>query len=220
MDSKLKDVMDEAEKKAKIREYSKAVNLSVVAEEEQKANELGFGLYKIQKKNKTPFVQHIHENIQVLLNTGYITINELGFVTALECYLAMGSNAIKHPENEEFMTVSEIARILNMNRVSVSKTISKLLEKGLILELVNAQELKLYRRSVSTRPLFINPEIIYSGDKNRIDPMLCDMLMKFDIIEKKKIHLPYKVWHSKNETFGKIVVRKTYLKYKREKNGK
>lgn len=218
--TKMKEKLDEAERKAKEREISAAVNLGLVAKEEEKANELGFGLYKLKTKNKTPFVQHIHENINVLLTSEYITINELGFLTALQYYLAMGSNAIKNPETEEFMTISDIARKFGMNRSVVSRTVSKLIDKGLILEIVNGKELRKYHRNISTRPLFLNPEIIYMGDKNQIDPMLCDMVMEFDCIEKNKIHLPYKVWHSTDEKYGKIITRKTYLKYKKQKSKK
>lgn len=193
------------------------VNLSAVAEQEQKANSLGYGLYKLKQKNKTPFVQHFHENIAVLLERKYMTIQELGFLTALQTYLAMGSNAIKSPKTDDFMTITEIADVVGLTRTNASKTIKRLLEKGLLFEFVNAQEIKKYKRNVSARPLFINPELMYKGNKDQIDATLCDLVMEFDLLESEKIPLPYKVWHSKNSEYGKIITRKKYLENKKKR---
>lgn len=193
------------------------VNLSLVAEQEQKANELGYGIYKLKPKNKTPFVQHFYENVAILLERKYMTIHELGFLTALQVHIAMGSNAIKHPEKDDFMNIKELADVMGIHRTNVSKMVNQLLKKGLLLEFVNAQEIKKYQRNVSSRPLFVNPEIMYKGNKDEIDATLCDLMMEFDIIEANKIPLPYKVWHSSNSQYGKIITRKKYLEYKKKK---
>lgn len=213
----LRESLEEAEKKARLRELKQSVDLSEVAKQEEKANVLGYGLYRIKANNKIPFIQHLYDNTELLLKQKYITINELGFLTALGRFISIGSNAIKNPETDQFMTISEIATEFDMNRVTISKTINKLIDKGIILEIVSAKELKMYQRNVNSRPLFINPEIMYKGDKNKIDPMLCDMIMEFDYIEKNKVLLPYKVWHSHNEKYGKMYSRKTYLAKKKKK---
>ncbi len=96
------------------------------------------------------------------------------------------SNAIINRETNEFMSVSEIARYLNRERSATSKTISQLLAKGMLFEFVNAQEIKAHKRNISQRPLFMNPEIIYAGDRNRINATLARLVMEFDILERKK----------------------------------
>ncbi|KRG16823.1 hypothetical protein ACA29_02770 [Lederbergia galactosidilytica] len=191
----LSDQLEQAEQRARQRDFDNRVDLSEVTRQEQKANEMGYGLYKIKNKNKTPFVQTFHENIDVLIKANYITMNELGFLSALTPYIAMGSNAIKNPESDQFMTISEIAKALNLKRETVSRTTKKMIDKGLIYEIVSAREIKLYQRNVNARPLFVNPEIMYKGNRNEVDPMICDMVMEFDYIEKNKIRLEWKVWH-------------------------
>src|SRR5690606_36335385 len=106
---------------------------------------------------------------------------------------AMGSNAVKHPETDHFMTITEIANVLGFKRETLSRTIKKMLDKGLMYEIVSAREIKLYKRNVNARPLFVNPEIMYKGNKDEIDPMLCDMVMEYDYIVKNKVLLEWKV---------------------------
>lgn len=212
--------LEAAEQHARLRESERTVDLSEVARQEQKANQMGYGLYKIKTKNKTPFVQMFHENIDILIKEKYMTMNELGFLSALSPFIAMGSNAIKNPETDQFMTITEIANVLGVQRENLSRTIKKLIDKGLIYEIVSAKEIKLYKRNVNARPLFLNPEIIYKGNKDEIDPMLCDMVMEYDYIEKSKILLGWKVWHSHNQKEGKMLSRSTYLKNKRESRKK
>lgn len=213
----LSDQLERAEQRARQRDFDNRVDLSEVTRQEQKANEMGYGLYKIKKKNKTPFVQTFHENIDVLIKANYITMNELGFLSALTPYIAMGSNAIKNPKSDQFMTISEIANALNLKRETVSRTTKRMIDKGLIYEIVSAREIKMYQRNVNARPLFVNPEIMYKGNRNEVDPMICDMVMEFDYIEKNKIRLEWKVWHSHGAATGKIYNRATYLKYMKNK---
>lgn len=208
--------LEVAEQRARQRESERRVDLSEVARQEQKANQMGYGLYKIKKKNKTPFVQMFHENIDILIKEKYMTMNELGFLSALSPFIAMGSNAVKHPETDHFMTITEIASVLGFQRETLSRTVKKMIDKGLMYEIVSAREIKLYKRNVNARPLFVNPEIMYKGNKDEIDPMLCDMVMEYDYIEKSKTLLEWKVWHSHNQKTGKILSRSTYLKNKRE----
>ncbi|MEB6549294.1 hypothetical protein MXL46_09325 [Heyndrickxia sporothermodurans] len=217
---KLQRQLEIAEQRARQRESERRVDLSEVAKQEQKANQMGYGLYKIKKKNKTPFVQMFHENIDILIKEKYMTMNELGFLSALSPFIAMGSNAVKHPETDHFMTITEIANVLGFKRETLSRTIKKMLDKGLMYEIVSAREIKLYKRNVNARPLFVNPEIMYKGNKDEIDPMLCDMVMEYDYIEKNKILLEWKVWHTHDQKAGKILSRSTYLKYRKQSKKK
>lgn len=211
----LQKLFEDAEKNARIRDLKNnkemEINLSIVAEQEKKANALGFGLYKIKKTNKIPFIQLLDQNTDMLLKHGYITLSDLGFLSGIARYIEIGTNAIKNPDTKQYMNLSELACILNLQRETVSRRVNKLIEKGIIFELVSKKELKMNKRIVSNRPLFVNPEIFYKGDKNQISPMLCDMVMESDVIERNKIPLPYKVWHDSSEKFGKFYTRRTYL---------
>lgn len=215
----LKQSLEEAEAKARIRDFNTIINLDEVARQERIANERGFQIIPKRLKNKIAFNMIGMENLDVLNGSGYLSNVEYGVFYRLQAYVAMGSNAIKH-SNGEFMTVTEIAEKLLMPRPNVSNVIKRLIEKGLLYEFVPVQEIKLYNRNVNARPLFINPELNFRGDRNKIDPALCDMVMKFDYLEKNKILLPNKVWHANNEKYGKLVSRKTYLKLKKEQKEK
>ena len=119
------------------------------------------------------------------------------------------------------MTVSDLATYLNRSRESCSRVLSKLIEKGMIHEFVDAQEIKEFNRNVSRRPLFMNPEIIYAGDRNKVDATLSKLITSFERLERKKILLPWKLWIHHNEEHGKLYRRKTYLEFKKkQKAGK
>lgn len=172
---------------------------------------------KSENSNKTPFVQVISENIEILVKHQYLTHSELGFLMALTPFITIQSNSLKSVETNEYLTVSEIARIVGKSRQNTSKTIQELIEKGIIYEIVSALEIKKHHRSVTTRPLYVNPEILYKGDKNQIDPMLCELINEYDYIEKNGIKLSWKVSFDGERKFGKIVSRKTFLEKKRKK---
>lgn len=174
---------------------------------------------KSENSNKTPFVQVISENIEILVKHQYLTHSELGFLMALTPFITIQSNSLKNSETNEYLTVSEISRIVGKSRQNTSKTIQELIEKGIIYEIVSALEIKKHHRSVTTRPLYVNPEILYKGDKNLIDPMLCELINEYDYIEKNRIKLSWKVFFDGERKFGKLVSRKTYLaKRKGRKN--
>lgn len=217
----LKDNLDSAEKKAKLRENKTVVDLVSVANEERKANEQGYGLYKLEQKNKATFVQGIKDNLDVLIRNEYLTNAELGFLFSLSPLVEYHSNAVTDQETGQFMTVSDLATYLNRSRESCSRVLSKLIEKGMIHEFVDAQEIKEFNRNVSRRPLFMNPEIIYAGDRNKVDATLSKLITSFERLERKKILLPWKLWIHHNEEHGKLYRRKTYLEFKKkQKAGK
>lgn len=216
LENKLIDV----ESKAKMRDLKNAINLDEIARQEKIANEKGFGLYKIKDTNKTPFVQVMDENINVLVSKEYVTTAELAFLLSLTPYLAMGSNAVKNHQDDSFLNISQIADELKKTRKTVGTIIQSLIDKGIMFEIVNGRELKRHQRSVTARPLFVNPEILYRGNRNFVDPTLCDLVMEFDVLEKNKILFPFKVWHEHQEEFGKLYARKTYLTFKNKQKSR
>ncbi|MFS8580971.1 MAG: hypothetical protein LOD88_13225, partial [Novibacillus thermophilus] len=119
-----------------------------------------------------------------------------------------------------FMSVSEIAECLNCTREHVSKIINKLIEKGIVYEFANTDEIREFGRPVTERPLFVNPEIVFCGERNRINPTLARLAMRYDKLEKKGVLLEWKVWLHSGKEYGKLVKRKTFLKYKKEQKSK
>lgn len=204
-----KEILNEGLLEAEIE-----VNLSEVTRKELIANEHGFALHKIKKVNKATFVQIIKENLDILIQKKYLTNAELGFVLSILPLIEMNSNGIVNDEGQ-FLTVSEIARYLDRNVSNTSTMINKLIEKGIIYEFVDAYELRQFKRSVTQRPFFINPEIVYCGDRNKINATLSRLIITYDRLEKKKILLNWKLWIHSNEEYGKLYRRKTYLGYKK-----
>lgn len=190
------------------------VDLNKVLEEEKKANAQGFALYKIKNHNKTGFVQILSNNLEVIIKKKYLTSAELMLLLSLTPFIEFQTNAIVD-EKGQIMSVSQIAASIKREKSGVSTTINKLIKKGIIFEVTNASEVKHFGRAISKRPLFINPELFYCGDRNRIDSDLSRMTIKFDRFEQQKILLPFKVWLNKNEEYGEFYSRQTYLKYKK-----
>ena len=209
--------LESAEKNARIRERETVVDLASVTNEERKANEQGYGLYKLKDKNKALFVQAIQQNLDVLIRKEYLTNAELGFLFSLMPLVELHSNGITDPETGQFMTVSDFAKYLKRERTGFSSTIQSLLEKGILLEIVDSQEIKEHKRSVTRRPIFMNPEIIYAGDRNRINATLSKLVIEFDKLERKKVLLMWKLWIKNGEEFGRLFTRKSYLEFKKQK---
>lgn len=213
----MRSTLETAEKHARLRDSGNVVDLAAVAMEEQKANEQGYALYKLKDKNKALFVQAIQENLDVLIRKEFLTNAELGFLFSLTPLVQLHSNGITDRGTGQFMTVSEIAKYLNRDRTGISSTIQNLLEKGILFELVDSQEIKEHKRSVTRRPLFMNPEIIYAGDRNRINATLSKLVIEFDKMERKKVLLTWKLWIKNGEEFGRLYNRKSYLEFKKMK---
>ncbi|WP_040980392.1 MULTISPECIES: MarR family transcriptional regulator [Oceanobacillus] len=198
--------MDESIKKQKFDN-----DLSDINELERRANAHGFSLYKINQKNKAVFTQTINENLEILIKSNHLTNAEYTLLFLLMPFVELHSNAIVNSDGQ-FMSVSELAATLKRERTRLSKTISQLLEKGILFEFVNAQELKKYKRNISQRPFFINPEIIFRGDRNRVNATLTRLVMEFDVLESQGIKLSWKLYLKSAEEYGKLYKRNTYLK--------
>lgn len=136
----LKETLEQAEINAKKRdrlvEEEKYINLEIVNEIEEKANKLGYSLYKIKDMNHASFTQTINDNWDIIIRNNYLTTGELAFILSIQSLIEFNSNAIVCRKTGQFMTVSEIAKYLNRDRSGVSQTIQSLLEKGVLLNLL------------------------------------------------------------------------------------
>jgi len=192
------------------------VNIHEVNKQEKVANSIGYGLYKIKDTNKAPFGQTISENIEMLRDHEYLTGADKAFLFDIEPLIEMHSNILVNKSTGEFMTVSDIARCLDKSVPHTSKIVNRLINKGVLFEMTNVQEIKQFGRSITKRPIFMNPEIMFKGNRNEINASLARLTMNLDPFEKQKIHLPWKVWMPLHAQSGKLYRRKTYVKYKKE----
>lgn len=209
---KLKRRLDQAELKAKRR---LDVNLEVVNAEAVKADEKGFMLIKKPDVNRTLFSQNISENIDYLNGKKYLTGAESSFVFRLAPYIQANTNAITDSKTGQFFSVSDIAKKLGVSRTSASLTIDALLQKGILYEFVNVTELKIHGRTVTQRPFFMNPEIICCGGKSRLDAGIVDLMVHYNILERRGIKLPTKAVRLPKARYGKLVSRKQYLEIRK-----
>jgi hypothetical protein len=195
-------------------------DLSIVNEQEQKASKRNAILIMKRNTNKTRFVQIIQENLRYLVEskTKILTGANLALILKLTPYIELGSNMLASTNREGPMPISVLARNLCSDRATLSKNINNLLDVGILYEFVDVNMYRKYNRSVEERPLFMNPEIIASGDKNKIELTLTRLHLLNDRLEKKGILLPRKIWINSSGTGGMLYTRNTYLKKKKESN--
>ena len=141
----LKRAFKEAEEKAKARDNARIINIQGIMAEAEKAQKLGYGIHKLKKINHAPFVQSNTDNLQFLISTGYLSDPEWNISSKIQTLCEINTNAIINPQTRQFMSISEIAQFLKRNRAAVSTIINELLEKGILYEIVNAQEIREHR---------------------------------------------------------------------------
>ena len=122
--------------------------------------------------------------------------------------LELGTNAIVHPKHGRFCTVTEIAELLKRETRSVRRLISPMIEKGVIYELVDPSEIKEYGRVITERPLYVNPEIAYAGDRDKVNAVLARQVLQYDHIKRNKIDLPWKLEYEAHAEYARLVRRK------------
>lgn len=193
-----------------------SIDLDIVNQIDQKAKNAGYSLIKTRGINRASFTQLIDDNWDLLTQKGYLTNQESGFMLDITPLIQFQTNAIADVETGQFLTVSCIAKYLKRDRSGVSRMINSLTEKGILFEFVDVEEIKKYKRNIHERPLFVNPELFYKGNRNRIDAALVTLVDHFDKLEKSKVLLAWKVFRKPNESFGQLYRRKTFLKLKRE----
>jgi len=186
------------------------------------AKDRGLMVIPLADKNRAQFAQMIAPNIRHLVKQKYLTTAEMAFLTSISGYIEMHSNAIiSYEDNErgQYLKITDISSLLNYSERQASRIINGLIEKGIIYEYVDSLMIKKYGRVVEERPLFLNPEIIFSGNRNKINATLCRLVMNADHLERSKkpsVKLPWKLWIESGCEFGRLYRRDTWLKKKKE----
>lgn len=179
----MKKDFDNAEKKARLKEIENEKILSeeeleLAAELQAKANSRKMILVPERKnKNKARFAQFIQQNWGVLRMNKYLTMAEKNFLIDIMPNVGFDSNCIVDDVNKKSpipLTQQEIANLLGTNKSKISKLVTSLVDKGIMAR----SETGLEDNNVRSYALFLNPNIIISGDKDNVNLTLQAMFKK------------------------------------------
>ncbi|MGX5569846.1 MarR family transcriptional regulator [Bacillus toyonensis] len=166
--------LEQAEKNARLRDIE---NSKILSEEEMylanelqsKANLRGMKLVPERKvKNKAKFVQIIQDNWSYLQSISYLKNEEIVFLMSLIPFIGFGSNAIvDNPKKKQPLplTQRELSKSLETSETKVSRVVKALYTKGIIARSESIVE----NSNVKSYALFINPHILYAGDRDNIE---------------------------------------------------
>ncbi|QDZ83847.1 MULTISPECIES: helix-turn-helix domain-containing protein [unclassified Streptomyces] len=173
----------EAEKKARLRDFE---NEKILTQEEieqaneiqSKANSRKMILIPEKKvKNRARFVQMIQENLLYLREIKYLTTAEKTFLMDIAPHIEIESNCIVEDVrkvNSMPLTQSDIAMVLGRKKQNVNPIIKGLLDKGIFAR----SESGLEDNNVRSYALFVNPHIMFSGDRDKVNGTLKAMFRK------------------------------------------
>lgn len=173
----------EAEKKARLRDIE---NGKVLTDEElQQANDLqakaNAGKMKLvperRVKNKAKFAQLIQDNIHYLDEINYLDNKEIVFLWKISKKIGFLSNCIVddiHKKNQTPLTQTQISEALNRTKNNVNPIIKSLIDKGIIARAESGLE----DNNVRSYSLFVNPNILFAGDRDDVNLTLQAMFKK------------------------------------------
>lgn len=126
---------------------------------------------------KIKFAQTLQENLLFLYEHKYLTDGEKTFLMNIMPYIAFSSNCIVldiKAKNPVPANITEIGKLVGKTRQSVSPIINSLTRKGLIFK----GESGIEGNNAKAYAIFINPHIIYAGDKENVNDTLKTMFYK------------------------------------------
>lgn len=140
-------------------------------------------------KNRARFVQLIQENILYLRDIKYLTTAEKNFLMDIVPNVEFSSNCIVDDcskVNSLPLTQSDLAQVLGKKKQNVNPIIKSLIDKGVLAR----SESGLEDNNVRAYALFVNPHIMFSGDKDHVNSTLKAMFRKTPkVLEKLPIKL-------------------------------
>lgn len=143
-----------------------------------KATGKDIGIYtKRSPQSKVKFAQTLQENLHFLYKQKYLTDGEKTFLMNIMPYIAFSSNCIVidiKAKNPVPANITEIGKLVDKTRQSVSPIINSLTKKGLVFK----GESGIEGNNAKAYAIFINPHIIYAGDKENVNEALKAMFYK------------------------------------------
>jgi len=180
---KLEKALEAAERKARLRDIE---NSQVLSQEEldlanqlqAKANAGKMKLVPEKKvKNKAKFAQIIQPNWGYLFEIDYLKTEEYKFLNRIIPYIGFRSNCLVDDINKKSpvpLSQSDLAQKLGSSKPTVSRLVKQLIDKGIMSKAESGKD------DVNARmyALYINPHIIYCGDRDNINETLQTMFRK------------------------------------------
>ncbi|MGR5980892.1 MarR family transcriptional regulator [Bacillus cereus] len=134
---------------------------------------------KKSPQSRVRFAQFLQRNWEFLRIEKYFSSEEKIFLTDVQSNISMHSNAIvddilRKPANA--LTIQGLADCLNTSRTKISRIVNALIKKGILAKAVSGDTTNV--NQAKDYVLFVNPNIIYVGDKEHIDEHLILMFKK------------------------------------------
>ncbi|HEK9103936.1 TPA: MarR family transcriptional regulator [Bacillus pseudomycoides] len=174
---------EQAEKNARLRDIE---NSKILSEEEMylanelqaKAGSRGMKLVPEKKvKNKAKFVQLLQLNWEYLRQKDYMTGEEKIFLLDIQAYIGLHSNAIVDDITKKYaspLNITQIGEVLGTSRTKVSRVINSLVKKGILAKAESGVE----GNNVKAYAIYVNPNIIYAGNRDDVQGALVTMFRK------------------------------------------
>lgn len=182
----MKKRLEEANRNARLRDLENEKKRQALTDEEiQQANELqnkatarGMLLIPEKKvKNKARFVQLNQANLLYLRDIKYLSTAEKTFLMDIAPHVEIESNClVKDPKqlNSMPLTQTDLADVLGKRKQNVNPIIKRLIDKGVLAR----SESSLEDNNVRAYALFVNPHIMFSGDRDNVNGTLRAMFRK------------------------------------------
>lgn len=182
---------DQAEKNARARDFENekleyAQNHSGISKEEidsamatlSKATgkEVFLGT-KRSPQSKVRFAQILQTNYDFLREKDYLTAKEKTFLLDVVSFIAFDSNCIVDDvkaKNPVPLNISELAKKIKLTRANTSLSVNSLVKKGILAKAESGIE----GNNAKAYSLYVNPHIIYAGDKDNVNEALKTMFFK------------------------------------------
>lgn len=177
-----------AEQRARIRDFRK---LQLLKEQEygidmNRVHNLlsdiailqGNGFYigkKKSPKNKIRFVQFLQRNWLYLNQLNYLTVAEKALLIDIIPYVDIHSNTIVDDIKKKKpipLNLKQLASTLGIKLSNLSPKVSSLHNKGIIYKAKNEE--------TGAHYIVVNPNILFSGTKDKLDKHLIDIYTKFN----------------------------------------
>ncbi|HBE2401885.1 TPA: MarR family transcriptional regulator [Escherichia coli] len=182
---------DQAEKKARKRDFDLeklqyALDHGGVPQEfienamELLSKATGKELYigtKRSPQSKVRFAQFLQNNWEFLRQSKYLSAREKSFFIDITPLIAFSSNCIVDDikaKNPAPLNISQIASYLGNERANISRIINSLVKKGLLFKGESGVE----GNNSKAFAVFVNPHVIFAGDKDNVNEALQVMFHK------------------------------------------
>ncbi|MCM3541325.1 MarR family transcriptional regulator [Priestia endophytica] len=132
---------------------------------------------KKSPQSKVRFAQFLQNNWEFLRFEKYLTSREKVFLTDITSHIALSSNCIVldiKDKNPTPANITDISRIIGSDRSNTSKVINSLVKKGLLFK----GESGIEGNNAKAYAIFVNPHLIYTGDRDNVNEALKVMFHK------------------------------------------